>query len=87
MTITLVQSANSDADDIVRIEAAIRAAPTKSTVQIAREDRGLSREALARRAGVNLGDIVSVESGTPPDTLLLASIAYSLEVPASLLRR
>jgi hypothetical protein len=66
---------------------AIAASPTRSPTQSVRELKGLSQDELARRSGVGLADILRLEDGSAPDVLLLATVAYTLHVPAALLLR
>ena len=53
-----------------------------SQLRSVRETRGLSREALASRAGVSVSSIVRIESGDyHPNLTTLRKIAEALEVP------
>jgi len=65
---------------------AIDACHQQTPTQAVREFRGLTQLDLAKRSGVSLGTIIALENGQAPDTLLLAAIATSLEVPKSLLK-
>ena len=85
MTVALPEVHAMGASEFVAIGRAIDADPNKTPTQTVRELRGLSQGELAARSGVCADDIVSLEDGEAPHALLLASVAFTLDVPASLL--
>jgi transcriptional regulator with XRE-family HTH domain len=52
-----------------------------------REDRGLSKRALAQRAGVDHSTITRIENGSTPDTMTLLKVLHALGLDIRLVRR
>jgi transcriptional regulator with XRE-family HTH domain len=55
------------------------------TLTMLREKRGLSRKALARKAGIGLATWRAIEAGGDPRLSTLEKVADALEIPLSLL--